>query len=207
MANSRQLRESPGKRERLVASAADLLHRQGVQGTTLAEIAEAADVPPGNVYYYFKTRDELVHAVIESQVEAVRALLTQLDARATPAARLKGVSASWTRNGPAIVEHGCPLGGLSYELNKQNGALGDDAARPLRVLLEWVERQFRELGQRNARALAVTFLSAIQGAALLANTFGDEQLLKQEIRRIERWVDSLARPASADRSRSAPARA
>jgi AcrR family transcriptional regulator len=176
-----------------------------VQGTTLAEIAHAAEVPPGNVYYYFKTRDELVHAVIESQVEAVRALLTQLDARATPTARLKGVSASWTRNGPAIVAHGCPLGGLSYELNKLDGPLGDDAARPLRLLLEWVERQFRELGQRNAGALAVTFLSAIQGAALLANTFGDEQLLKQEIRRIDRWVDGLARPAAADRVRSASA--
>jgi AcrR family transcriptional regulator len=191
MANSLQAQERPGKRERLVTSAADLLHRQGVQATTLAQIAQAADVPPGNVYYYFKTRDELVHAVIESQVQAVRALLASLEARATPTARLKGVAESWTRNGPMVVEHGCPLGGLSYELNKHGGPLSDDAARPLRELLEWVERQFRELGQRNARALAITFLGAIQGAALLANTFGDERLLKQEIRRIERWVDTL----------------
>ena len=95
MTNSSQ--ERPGKRERLVASAADLLHRQGVQGTTLAQIAEAADVPPGNVYYYFKTRDELVHAVIESQVQAVSALLADLDGRATPTARLKGLAESWTR--------------------------------------------------------------------------------------------------------------
>lgn len=38
----------PGKRDRLVASASELLHRQGVQRTTLAEIAEHADVPVGN---------------------------------------------------------------------------------------------------------------------------------------------------------------
>jgi AcrR family transcriptional regulator len=192
MANSTQAPERPGKRERLVASAADLLHRQGVQRTTLAEIAHGADVPAGNVYYYFKTRDELVQAVIESQVQEVEALLAQLDARATPKARLKGLAETWTRNGPMIVEHGCPLGGLSYELHKHDAELGTDAARPLRTLLEWAERQFRELAQRNPRAVAVTFLSAIQGAALLANAFGDEQLLKQEIRRIERWVDSLA---------------
>ena len=91
-----------------------------------------------------------------------------------------------------IVEHGCPLGGLSYELNKNDSELGPDAARPLRTLLEWTEGQFRELGQRNPRAGAVTFLSGIQGAALLANAFRDERLLKQEIRRIERWVGSLA---------------
>jgi TetR/AcrR family transcriptional regulator, transcriptional repressor for nem operon len=192
MANSTQARARPGKRERLITSAADLLHRQGVERTTLAEIAHAADVPPGNVYYYFKTRDDLVHAVIESQVQQVRALLTSLDARSTPIARLKGLAESWTSNGPIIVEHGCPLGGLSYELNKHDAELGADAARPLRTLVEWAEGQFRELGQRNPGAVAVTFLAAIQGAALLANAFGDEQLLKREIRRIERWVDSLA---------------
>jgi TetR/AcrR family transcriptional repressor of nem operon len=192
MANSRQVNERPGKRERLVASASELLHRQGVQGTTLAEIAEAADVPPGNVYYYFKTRDELVHAVIESQMQAVGELLAGLDGHATPGARLKGLAQTWTRNGPEIVAHGCPLGGLSHELHKQDAELGADAARPLRAILEWVERQFRELGQRNPGALAVTFLGAIQGAALLANAFDDERLLKQEIRRIESWVESLA---------------
>jgi TetR/AcrR family transcriptional regulator, transcriptional repressor for nem operon len=192
MANSTQARARPGKRERLVASAADLLHRQGVERTTLAEIAHAADVPPGNVYYYFKTRDDLVHAVIEAQVQQVRALLARLDARSTPIARLKGLAESWTSNGPIIVEHGCPLGGLSYELNKHDAELGADAARPLRTIVEWAEGQFRELGQRNPGAVAVTFLAAIQGAALLANAFGDEQLLKREIRRIERWVDSLA---------------
>jgi AcrR family transcriptional regulator len=167
------------------------LHRQGVERTTLAEIADAADVPPGNVYYYFKSRDELVQAVIESRVQQVRALLARLDERPTPIARLKGLAESWTRNGSIIVEHGCPLGGLSCELNKHDAELGAEAARPLRTILEWAEGQFRELGQRNPRAVAVTFLSGIQGAALLASAFDDEQLLKREIRRIERWVESL----------------
>jgi hypothetical protein len=35
-------------------------------------------------------------------------------------------------------------------------------------------------------------MSRIQGAALLANTFGDASLLKAEVRRIERWLDELA---------------
>jgi TetR/AcrR family transcriptional regulator, transcriptional repressor for nem operon len=53
-----------GKRERLVGGARELLHQQGVERTTLAQIAHTADVPPGNVYYYFKTKDELVEAAI-----------------------------------------------------------------------------------------------------------------------------------------------
>ena len=192
MTDSGRQSELPGKRERLVSSAATLLHHQGVQATTLAEIAEGADVPAGNVYYYFKTRDDLVRAVIESQSEMIRALLTHLDGRPTPKARLKGLAESWTRDGSEMVAHGCPLGGLCYELQKQEGGLGDDAAHALGTILEWMERQFRELEQRDARGAAVTFLAGIQGAILLANAFDDEKLLRKEIRRLERWVDELA---------------
>ena len=56
-----------GKRERLVAGASEVIHRQGVERTTIADIARAADVPVGNVYYYFKTKDELVEAAIDSR--------------------------------------------------------------------------------------------------------------------------------------------
>jgi hypothetical protein len=35
-------------------------------------------------------------------------------------------------------------------------------------------------------------MARIQGAALLANTFGDPSLMKAEVRRIERWLDELS---------------
>ncbi|MGZ3346649.1 MAG: TetR/AcrR family transcriptional regulator, partial [Caulobacteraceae bacterium] len=55
----------PDKRDRLVEAAADLAHRRGFRETSLAAIAEAAGVPLGNVYYYFKTKDALAEALIE----------------------------------------------------------------------------------------------------------------------------------------------
>jgi AcrR family transcriptional regulator len=182
----------PGKRERLVASARELLHREGAAGPTLAEIAQAADVPPGNVYYYFKTRDELVRAVVDAHADDVARILTELDARPTPQARLKGLAESWTRNSGTVVEHGCPLGSLAHDLGRCDGELAAAGAGPLRAIVKWVERQFRQLGQRDARGLAETFIATIQGAALLANAFADERLLKQQVRRLERWVDELA---------------
>jgi AcrR family transcriptional regulator len=54
------------KRQRLVSGACEVIHQQGVEKTTIADIAQAAEVPVGNVYYYFKTKDELVEAAIES---------------------------------------------------------------------------------------------------------------------------------------------
>src|SRR5689334_25208938 len=83
------MRGRPGKRERLVAAATKVLHEQGVERTTLADIAQAADVPVGNVYYYFKTKDELVAAAIDAHAEDIRTTLASLDRHRSPRARLK----------------------------------------------------------------------------------------------------------------------
>jgi hypothetical protein len=50
----------PGKRERLVSAASDLLYRQGVENTPLADMAHAAEVPLGDVFYYCTTKDEIM---------------------------------------------------------------------------------------------------------------------------------------------------
>ena len=59
-------RRETGKRERLVTAARRVLYEHGLEKTTLADIAAAADVPLGNVYYYLKTKDaqELAVALI-----------------------------------------------------------------------------------------------------------------------------------------------
>ena len=55
------------KRERLIDAANVLIHRHGFHKTTLADIAKESDVPLGNVYYYFKTKEEICDAVIEER--------------------------------------------------------------------------------------------------------------------------------------------
>jgi TetR/AcrR family transcriptional repressor of nem operon len=195
--------QQPGKRERLVASAAELLHRQGVEATTLAEIAQAADVPPGNVYYYFKTRDDLVRAVIERQATHARALLDSLAQHRTPAARLKGLLRSWTEVSELVAEHGCPMGSLCSELNKHNDGLDQQAAQVLALPIDWAQAQFRQMGHKDARDLAITLFAGIQGAALLANTLRDPEIMTRQTRRLERWIDTLAQANGASRSRKA----
>jgi AcrR family transcriptional regulator len=187
---SRAVARAP-KRDRLVESARDLFYEQGVERTTLAQIAERADVPAGNVYYYYKTRDELLQAVIESRLAAIRTVLGNLDRRATPKARLKALAGTWEDAAPEVTESGCPLGSLACELNKDRNALSDQAAQMFREVVGWAERQFRELGRRDAASLAVTLVAAIQGAAVVASTLRDEALFHREIRRIRRWIDEI----------------
>lgn len=188
-----------GKRERLVESATELVHRHGVQGTTLALVAKAADVPLGNVYYYFKTRDDLIRAVVEGHAGRVSDLLADLDRRATPQERLAGLAQNWSEAADLTAEHGCPIGGLSADLSRLDGCIHECAPVLLRTIVDWATRQVRELGVREAAAEAVSLLARVQGAALLANAFNDATLMTQEIRRIERTIDDLA--ADAHRAR------
>src|SRR5215470_13900903 len=110
----------PGKRERLVAAATELVHQQGIERTTLADIAQAADVPPGNVYYYFKTKDEVIAAVIEARVQQIKTTLAFIDTRhRSPKSRLKAFVREFTAQSEIVAQHGCPLGSLCSELDKR----------------------------------------------------------------------------------------
>jgi AcrR family transcriptional regulator len=184
--------QKQGKRERLVTGAREVIHRQGVENTTIAEIAHAAGVPVGNVYYYFKTKDELVGAAIDSYASDAQALLDSLDSYRTPKARLKALVRELTEHSELTASYGCPMGTLCSELDKRTDNLDRTCAQMLELPISWAERQFRAMGRRDARDLAVALIAAYQGIALLTNTFRDPKLMTREAQRLARWIDSLA---------------
>jgi TetR/AcrR family transcriptional regulator, transcriptional repressor for nem operon len=182
----------PGKRERLIAAASQLLHEQGVEKTTLADIAQSADVPAGNVYYYFKTKDEIIEAVIGAHAAHARAMLAAIEGRhRSPKARLKAMVGELMRQDDLIVAYGCPLGTLCSELDKRAGGPGIAAAELMRIPIAWAEEQFRSLGRRDAHDLAVNLMATYEGSALLTNTLRDPKILDREARRLDRWIDTL----------------
>ena len=184
--------QRPGKRERLVAAATQLLHQQGIERTTLADIASAADVPAGYVYYYFKTKDEVIAAVIEAHVQQIKTTLAFIDAHhRSPRSRLKAFVREFTAQSEIVAQHGCPLGGLCSEIGKRVRQSSFAEADLMRLPIAWAEQQFRSLGRRDAHDLAVDLLAAYEGSALLANTLQDPGLLSSAARRINRWIDTL----------------
>ena len=182
-----------GKRERLVESARGLIHEQGVHRTTLADVAERADVPLGNVYYYFKSKDELIGAVLDCYKEQAATLIQAFDRHRSPQARLKALVRNWADMRETVARHGCPMGTLCAELDKIEGGHDRDVAAVMALIIDWAEDQLRQLGRRDARDLAVALFAGIQGAALLANTFRDPTILTRQTRHLERWIDTLAR--------------
>ncbi|WP_434094621.1 TetR/AcrR family transcriptional regulator [Streptomyces hyaluromycini] len=181
-----------------MAAAARVLHEQGVERTTLADIAREADVPVGNVYYYFKTKDELVQAALSEHTAHLDELTGRLDELPDPRERLKALVRAWVEQRDVAARYGCPTGTLAAELGKRtDGTLDTEAGAVIRRLLDWAARQFREMGlsgqggAAGADDLALTLVAGYQGMSLMANALRDPEVMTREGARLLHWLDSL----------------
>jgi AcrR family transcriptional regulator len=175
-----------------MAAAARVLYEQGVERTTIADIARAADVPAGNVYYYFKTKDELVEAALSEHTAHLDALTARLDQLPDPRERLKSLIDAWIGQRDTAARYGCPTGTLAVELGKRTeGALEPAVGHVIRRLLAWVEQQFHQMGLADPEGLALTLVGAYQGMSLLSNALRDPEIMTREGARLTRWLDTL----------------
>lgn len=58
-------------REALLKAASTVMSRKGLDGATMLEIADLADVGAGTVYTHFKSKDELAIAVLEDMMHSL----------------------------------------------------------------------------------------------------------------------------------------
>ncbi|WP_338720271.1 TetR/AcrR family transcriptional regulator [Devosia sp. XK-2] len=182
-----------GKRERLTQAAVDLAHRQGYRNTTLAHLAEAADVPLGNIYYYFKSKDDIGRAILDQRMGEIAQMQAALAELPTPLERLLGFVEATINNAPLVAERGCPLGSLSAEMAREDGDWTGPAKGLLGGPMAWMEKQFGQMGrEEDAADLALQLQSSLQGASILAHSLGDPALLVREGRRLQKWLGALA---------------
>lgn len=190
--------ETLDRRDKLVRAASQLIQRQGYARTTLAEIAQAGGIPLGSVYYYFKTKDEVFVAINERRMEGLRRLLAETGESAGPREGLEALIQIWITDKDIDALYGCPIGSVCYELAKQRGALIEEAAQPLRFLLQWAEAQFRQLGSaESAPVHALHLITVLQGASLVANAFNNPEVILQETDYLRAWLASLVGPRQA----------
>src|SRR5215469_14644921 len=106
------------KRDRLIQTAATLVYQQGFHQTTLADIAQQAQVPLGTVYYFFKTKETLGEAVVEYRLSEFREQCQQSENDPDPRVRLQSFIQMMLDNDQTLAQSGCPIGTLCSELNK-----------------------------------------------------------------------------------------
>ena len=180
------------KRDRLIQTAVTLVYQQGFHQTTLADIAQQAQVPLGTVYYFFKTKEAIGEALVEHYLRNYRKACQQWDNDPDPKARLEAFIQRMLGEGQRLSQSGCPIGTLCSELHKQGGPLAQQASGIFDELLAWLATQFQALGKgEQSPDLAVHLLSAVEGATLLTQSFHSPEYIEREAEQLTHWIRSL----------------
>jgi AcrR family transcriptional regulator len=180
------------KRERLVQAADKLIYEQTFHTTTLADIAKLADVPLGNVYYYFKTKEAIMDAVLQKRGQDWRALFQEWEQIPDVKDRLLALLQYNCLQSETLARFGCMLGSLCQELGKQGGVLANVASKLMADIMKWVEAQFNELGKgERSASLATYYMSGIQGMNLLTLTFKEPQYMERQSKTLKEWLAAV----------------
>lgn len=184
--------ENQDKRSRLITAAMALTYRHGFKETRLADIAAEANVPPGNVYYYFKTKEEIGAAIVDERLSQIKRLHERLEELDSPQERLCAFIKMTFDNRKILVRGGCPLGTLCTELHKEDGPLAKQSTVLFAENLAWLKTQFEALGGiGDSKGLAVHLLSTLQGIAVVAHVLSDPEIVVIETERLQRWIGGL----------------
>lgn len=187
------MREKPTS-EHIVEAADQLFYKNGFAHTSFAAIADSVQISRGNFYYHFKTKDDILCAVIDLRQENTQKMLAQweLDSE-DPIERIRSFINLLVVNQALIMQFGCPVGTLCTELAKLSHASRKQAAGLFTLFGNWLTRQFKALGLgTEASVLAMHLLARSQGVATMANAFGDKRFVAREVRQLHAWLDQVA---------------
>jgi TetR/AcrR family transcriptional repressor of nem operon len=170
-------------REHIIEAADRLFYRQGYEHTSFSDIADVVQISRGNFYFHFKSKDEILDAVIDARLAATQEMLERWESEAKqPADRIRSFIHILIANRADIKRYGCPVGTLCSELAKLQHASQAEANKLFTLFRTWLSRQFTLLGRAaDADALAMHLLARSQGVATLASAFHDETFIKQEV--------------------------
>lgn len=181
-------------KDAIVTAADDLFYRQGFESTSFADVSGSVGISRGNFYHHFKSKDEILDAVIERRIEDREILLEKWETDGTsPAQRVKCFIRILCVNEAKIRKYGCPIGTLSTELSKLKHEATGDARRLFDLFRTWLCRQFEAMGHAPAIAdtHAMHILARTQGVATLANAYPEEDFLEVEAEQMCAWVDTI----------------
>jgi len=180
-------------KDRIVEAADQLFYEQGFEHTSFSQIAESVGISRGNFYHHFKTKDEILDAVINYRLSRTKSMLDDWElAGETSADRIRSFINILVMNRAKIKRYGCPIGTLCTELAKLEHPVKSNANALFTLFRTWLKRQFEQLGRYDdADQLAMHLLVLSQGVATLASAFQDEKFIRREVDCLNEWLASI----------------
>jgi AcrR family transcriptional regulator len=182
----------PRPRERILAAARDLFHRNGIRGVGVDTIAEAAGTNKMTLYRHFDSKDDLIVAYLRGVAAEVEEMWQDI-AREHPG-DMPGQLRSWLAKAAECVvadDRGCDLANAAVELT-QDG-------HPARRLIEDLKNDHRRrlaalcraAGIAEPEILADTLTLLFEGARVSHQAAGSKGPSAEFIRTAEAVIESF----------------
>lgn len=178
-------------RAALVAAAARLFWQQGYAATSLADIARSADVPLGNIYYYFRSKAGFAMAVADVFVSETEAMLSEIEhEQDRPRERLALLVTRLARSLKSRVAHGCPIAFAVRDFSTAAPDASKRAGESFELLTGFIARELGRTGVRPSLALATArgAVAEWQGGMMLAFALKDAAVLSESFRRMDQML-------------------
>jgi len=186
-----KMRPGDGRREALVEAAAQSFWIDGYKAASLARIARRADVPVGNVYYYYKSKADIAEAVAANFVRQTNDLIEGIERDASEPRERLALLVSRLRDSQASrVRFGCPIHAAIRGFRGDAPEASKLAARSFEMLADFIGGEFKRSGTRpsvanlQARACVATW----QGGIALAYALQEPPALAEAFHRMEQLM-------------------
>jgi AcrR family transcriptional regulator len=193
-------------RLRIIGAAADLFHKQGVHATSPDDIIEVSGTGKGQFYHYFKSKEGLVHEVLQTHLEAIR----------TGSAPLKYDIESWEDLERWFRAHlelqrsfrmtrGCPFGTIGNEVTENDELIRQDLCLIFEVVRSKLSAFFIKQKAKGAipktadeGALADFCIATVQGAMLMGKIERSPRPVETTVAEALRHLRNSVRPGGFD---------
>jgi AcrR family transcriptional regulator len=181
-------RKGDERREAIAAAAADLFWRKGFAGSSIGDIARAAGVPQGNMFYYYPSKADIALAVADIFYSETGVLVADAAAVSADAEeRCRFLLRRLQQSNRSRMERGCPISLAVRDFRETAPDASARAAESFARLIEFLAGEIGRSGLRPSQALsrARELIAEWQGGIALAHAFSDMTILAESFRRME----------------------
>lgn len=177
-------------RLRIIRTAADLFHKQGARATSPDEIIEASGTGKGQFYHYFKSKEGLVHEVLQAYLDQIKNGTAPVNYKIKSWRDLE----KWFLAQLELQKHfemtrGCPFGTLGNEVTANDELVRQDISLIFEVMKSRLAAFFvaekakgKLTRQADAERMADFCIAAIQGAMLMGKIKRSSQTVETTVR-------------------------
>lgn len=188
MSETRFTRKGLAARSRIVDTTARLMFEHGVEGTTLDQVRDAAEVSGSQLSHYFRGKDELTREVVAERRRQVAQFHLQMGDLDSIDALQAWADACVADAETVYRRGGCIYGSLAGELVEGEAQIRDDLAAGydewltlFRAALTAMKKRGDLRADADPRHLAAALVIAHQGGAMLTFVTGDPDMLRDTV--------------------------